>query len=427
MINTKALVQEIENKKYDMQLIEVYVDHSKLDQQRERYIQAIEQFELYFGEAEVEIYSTPGRSEVCGNHTDHQHGMVLATSINLDSIAVVTPNNTGIIRIKSENYDLFEVDCKQLQYSEAEKGTSKSLVKGVLEALSKDGYIIGGFTMYTTSDVLIGAGLSSSAAFEVLIGTVISGLYNGGKIDAVKLAQVAQYAENVYFGKPCGLMDQMACSVGNLINIDFKEANQPVVRKLDVDFEQYDYSLCIVDTKGSHADLTEEYGFIPSEMKAVAEALSCSVLREVKEEEFLKNIPLLREQLGDRAVLRALHYYQEERHVEQAVKALQDSDFAEFLAVIKESGNSSYKYLQNVYSNQDIHHQNVSVALALSEQNLGDNGVCRVHGGGFAGTIQAFVKNEAVEGYKAFIELVFGEDSCHVLKVRKYGGIKVIG
>ncbi len=426
MIYSKDLVEKLEGKAYDAQLQSIYVDSHLLEYQRARYIEAVEEYEKYFGEDMLEVYSTPGRSEVCGNHTDHQHGMVLATSINLDSIAIVSKNQEQIVRIKSKNYELFEVNIEDLAYREEEKETSISLVKGVLFALKEAGYRVEGFNLYTTSDVLIGAGLSSSAAFEVLIGTVISGLFNDMLISPVKIAQVAQYAENVYFGKPCGLMDQMACSVGSLIHIDFKELDNPIVNKIEIDFEQYNYSLCIVDTKGSHVDLTRDYGMIPEEMKSVAEYMGCQVLREVEEADFIQKIPEIRTHLDDRAVLRTLHFYKEEKHVQSAVNALQEDRFEEFLEVIRQSGNSSFKYLQNVYTNRDIEHQNVSVALALSEEFLGDNGVCRIHGGGFAGTIQCFIKNDVVYEYKHFIEKVFGKDSCIVLKVRKYGGCKVI-
>ena len=427
MIHSTTLLQELEHNRYDEKLQDVYLDTHLIDYQRARYIESVKEFERYYGEGMIEIYSTPGRSEVCGNHTDHQHGMVLATSINLDSIAVVSKNGDGIIRIKSKNYDMFEINIEDLAYREEERETSISLVKGVLFGLKNAGYQVGGFNLYTTSDVLIGAGLSSSAAFEVLIGTVVSGLFHNLTISPVKLAQIAQYAENVYFGKPCGLMDQMACSVGNLIHIDFEDPRNPKVNKIATDFEQFHYSLCIVDTKGSHADLTKDYGMIPSEMKAVAEYMGCQVLRQVEEADFIEKIPAIREHISDRAVLRALHFYQEEEHVLAAVRALQEKHFEDFLSVIYKSGNSSFKFLQNVYTNSDVEHQNVSVALALSERYLGNNGVCRVHGGGFAGTIQCFIKNDKVYDYKQYIEKIFGKDSCLILKVRKYGGIKVIG
>jgi galactokinase len=292
--------------------------------------------------------------------------------------------------------------------------------------LQEAGYQIGGFTAYITSDVLMGAGLSSSAAFETIIGTILSGLYNNMEVSPVFIAQAGQYAENVYFGKPCGLMDQMACSVGGLINIDFADPAEPVMRKVEVEFEDYHYSLCIVDTKGSHADLTDEYAAVPAEMKAVAEKLGKPVLRQIDAEEFYKNIPELRDELGDRAVLRAIHFLNENERVGKQVAALNEGRFADFLQLVKESGNSSFKYLQNVYTSKDVQNQAMSIGLAVAETVLGDHGVSRVHGGGFAGTIQIFVENEFVPEIKAAMDGVFGEGSCHVLKVRKYGGMKVL-
>ena len=295
-----------------------------------------------------------------------------------------------------------------------------------INTLKELGYNVGGFNAFITSDVLMGAGLSSSAAFETIIGTIISGLYNDMTIDPVVIAQVGQYAENVYFGKPCGLMDQCASSVGSLINIDFNDVAKPIVNKVDVDFSKFGHSLCIVDTKGSHADLTDEYAAIPMEMKKVANYFGKEFLREVDEEDFFNDIAGARKACQDRAVLRAIHLFEENKRVDQEVKALNNSDFETFKKVVKESGDSSYKFLQNVYANCDVQNQSVSIGLAMSEKIIGRNGVCRVHGGGFAGTIQAFVKDEFVTAYKTEIERVFGKGSCHVLKVRKYGGKKVI-
>jgi galactokinase len=295
-----------------------------------------------------------------------------------------------------------------------------------INTLKDLGYKIGGFDAYITSDVLIGAGLSSSAAFEDIIGTIIDGLYNDMAIDMVTIAKVGQYAENVYFGKPCGLMDQCACAVGGLITIDFKDPENPDVKHVDVDFGEFGYSLCIVDAKGSHANLTDEYAAVPAEMKAVAQFFGKDVLREVNVQDFLDHMDEVREKCGDRAALRAYHFFKENDRVPQEVAALENKDFPAFLNLVKASGNSSYKVLQNVYASSDPQHQSVSLALTLSEDLLGDHGVCRVHGGGFAGTIQAFVANDYVDTYKKGIEKYFGEGSCHVLKVRKYGGKKVL-
>ena len=424
--SVKKLKEALKEGKYDQLLKDIYVDESVLAYQQERYIKALESFEKIYGEKEVEIYSAPGRSEVGGNHTDHQYGKVLATSINLDAIAIVAPKDEAVIDLKSEGYDRIQVDLDHLDKNDVKEGSSESLIAGVAFKLKEEGYKIGGFEAYVISDVLNGAGMSSSAAFEVLIGNILSGLYNDMKISPVFLAQAGQFAENEFFGKPCGLMDQMASSVGGLINIDFEDPKNPKIKKVEVDFEEYGHSLCIVDTKGSHADLTDDYAAIPEEMKEVAGFFDKAVLREVDKDDFYLNLPKIREILGDRAVLRAMHLFEENKRVDEQVKALEDGDFETFKKLIKESGNSSFKYLQNVYSNHDLNNQSVSIGLAMSDISLGDRGVSRVHGGGFAGTIQAFVPNDIVGMYKKNMEHVFGEGACHVLKVRPYGGMKVL-
>ena len=425
MIKATILVEELINKKYDELLNDIYVDTNLLDYQRERYVKAINEYVSLYGDTDVEIYSAPGRSEVGGNHTDHQHGCVLAAAVNLDAIAVVGRVDNKI-KVLSDDFDIAPINLEDLEIKKAEEGTSEALIRGVCARLKELGYNVGGFNAFITSDVLMGAGLSSSAAFETIIGTIISGLYNDMTIDPVVIAQVGQYAENVYFGKPCGLMDQCASSVGSLINIDFNDVAKPIVNKVDVDFSKFGHSLCIVDTKGSHADLTDEYAAIPMEMKKVANYFGKEFLREVDEEDFFNDIAGARKACQDRAVLRAIHLFEENKRVDQEVKALNNSDFETFKKVVKESGDSSYKFLQNVYANCDVQNQSVSIGLAMSEKIIGRNGVCRVHGGGFAGTIQAFVKDEFVTAYKTEIERVFGKGSCHVLKVRKYGGKKVI-
>lgn len=422
--NTVELKKQFVKGEYDSLLTDIYLDENKIEYQRARYVKAIEKFEALYGEADVEIYSAPGRSEVSGNHTDHQHGEVLAASINLDAIAIVKKND--VVRVVSDNYDMITIALDDIEKKDEEEGTTTSLIKGVLAGLKKRGNAIGGFDAYITSDVLIGAGLSSSAAFETAIGTIVSGLYNDMKVSAVDIAIIGQYAENVYFGKPCGLMDQMACSVGSLVHIDFADKENPFIDPVSVDFDKFGYSLCITDTKGSHADLTHEYAAVPQEMRAVAAILGKEVLHGTALEDLLKNADEIREKAGDRAFLRAMHFVTENVRVQNAVAALRTEDFDGFLKMIKASGDSSFKYLQNVYTNQNVVHQNVSVALAVSESVLGSNGVCRVHGGGFAGTIQAFVKNEAVKEYKETLDKVFGEGACAVLKVRKYGGMKVL-
>lgn len=425
-MNTQMLIEKIQNGELDNRLLDIYVDSKLMEYQKSRYIAAIKKFEALYQAGEVVLFSAPGRSEVGGNHTDHQHGKVLATSINLDSIGVVRATDDNIIRLVSDNYDEIVISLDDILLKEEEKETTTALIKGMVSGFLNRKFEVGGFSAYVTSDVLIGAGLSSSAAFETLIGTILSGLYNNMNVSAVDIAIIGQYAENIYFGKPCGLMDQMACSVGNLVYIDFENPNKPIVEKIEFDMEKYGYSLCITDTKGSHADLTDEYAAVTKEMKLVAKHFGQEVLRGITAQDILKDIKVLRSALGDRSVLRALHFVKENERVSHEVDALKKGDFEQFIECVKKSGDSSYKYLQNVYSNSDVQIQNVSIALAISDVVLQGNGVSRVHGGGFAGTIQAFVKNDTVEEYKKSMDLVFGEGSCSDLRIRKYGGIQVV-
>lgn len=425
-MEARELQLEIAAGKYDDLLLDIYVDEAKITYQKQRYTKAIEEYVSVFGNEDVEIYSAPGRSEVGGNHTDHQQGEVLAASINNDAIAIVHLMQNQVVRIASERYGILTVYLDDIDMVESEKETTISLIKGVLYKAQQMGYKIGGFQAYVTSDVLIGAGLSSSAAYETLIGTILSGLYNEMKIDPIEIAIIGQFAENVYFGKPCGLMDQMACSVGNLVHINFADIKNPKVEKVTFDLNKHGYSLCITDTKGSHADLTADYAAIPKEMKNVAACFGKDVLLGITVEDILQNIAIVRGQVGDRGVLRALHFIRENERVRKEVEALENEDIDTFFKEVANSGNSSFKYLQNVYSNTDVQHQNVSLALAISEDFLGKNGVCRVHGGGFAGTIQAFVKNDIVIEYQKIMDKVFGQGACSVLKIRKYGGMKVL-
>ncbi|MCI9647540.1 MAG: galactokinase [Lachnospiraceae bacterium] len=426
MEHTKTLLEEFAAQQHQERLAEIYVDPGVLPYQCTRYQRAIREFENLYGSGEAEIYSAPGRSEVGGNHTDHQHGEVLAASINLDAIAIVRRTEENQIQLLSDGYPMITVDLSNLENKKEEEGTSVGLIRGMAYGLQKNGHKIGGFQAYVTSDVLNGAGMSSSAAFEVLVGTILSGLYNEMSVSPVEIAQVAQYAENVYFGKPCGLMDQMACSVGGLIHIDFAEPASPIVEKVEVDFGVYKHSLCITDTKGSHADLTDDYALIPQEMKKVAKYFGKDFLREVDPASFCKELPKIRKKCGDRPVLRALHFFEEDKRVEKEVSALREGDFQAFLQTVKESGDSSFKYLQNIYTNKDVQNQSVSIGLAVSDSILPGHGVSRVHGGGFAGTIQAFVADDFVEEYRRGLDNVYGEGSCHVLKVRPFGGIKVL-
>ncbi|MCM1159023.1 MAG: hypothetical protein NC300_11750 [Bacteroidales bacterium] len=426
MKDTHLLVKELQHQVYRDLLIDIYVDSEKIPYQTNRYIHAIQQYEKAFGCDGAEIYSAPGRSEIGGNHTDHQHGEVLAASINNDAVAVVKKSGEPMVKVISDGYPLISVSLDDLGKKDEEEGTTASLIRGVLAGMQAHGYTLGGFQAYITSDVLIGAGLSSSAAFESIIGTIVSGLYHNMTIPAVEIAIIGQYAENVYFGKPCGLMDQMVCSVGGLVHIDFANPDKPMINRINFDLDSHGYSLCITDTKGSHADLTADYADIPAEMKRAAACLGKEVLREVTKAELFSNLNKIRETVNDRAALRAIHFVEENERVQREAAALKEDNLAEFLHTVKASGDSSFKYLQNVYACHDVEHQNVSLALAVSDSILGENGVSRIHGGGFAGTIQAFVKNTALSEYKNAMDNIFGEGSCTILKIRKYGGMRVL-
>lgn len=389
----------------------------------ERYLMLCDRFaKCYSADRQVRLFSAPGRTEVGGNHTDHQRGSVLAGSVNLDVIAVVSENSDRKIRLQSAGYEMDIIDIDLLEPQSKEQGKAAALIRGMCARMRELGYAVGGFDAYTTSNVLKGSGLSSSAAFEVLVGVIISHLFNGGSIDPVLIAKMAQYAENVYFGKPCGLMDQMASSVGGFVAIDFADKENPVIEKVEFDFAASHHSLCIVNTGGNHANLTQDYADITAECAAVAWYFGKAVLREVDETAFYREIAGVRKKCGDRAVLRAIHFFADNRRAKEERDALRSDDFSRFLDLINRSGDSSYKYLQNVYSNSSVTEQGLALALALSERYLGGQGACRVHGGGFAGTIQAFVPNDLLEGYRACMEAVFGRSSCYVLRIRPVGG-----
>lgn len=426
MTNSNLLLTKLQNHELDSVLAEIYGNEDdELSAQRTRYQHAITKYNELFGEGDIEIYSAPGRTEICGNHTDHQNGHVLAASINLDVIAIVGASDSYTVDFVSEGYDPIHCDISDLDICEAEKGTTTALIKGVVKGMQNHSYKTGAFKAYVTSDVLSGSGLSSSAALEAILGTIQSGLFNNMTVSPVDIAIIGQYAENVYFGKPCGMMDQIACSVGDFAHIDFGTPGQPVVTKINFDIFSEGYRLCIVDTKGSHANLTDDYAAVPREMKQVANYFGKEYLSEITFDTFMEGLPKLYGSVDDRAVLRAYHFLSENERVQKAATALQENQFQDFLAIIRESGESSYKFLQNVYSNRYFEQQPIPVALALSEYYLQDNGVCRIHGGGFAGTIQVFLREECVAGYKAFIENILGEGTCHVLRIRKQGGIKV--
>ncbi len=382
-------------------------------------------FAAAFGGAPERYFSAPGRTEIGGNHTDHQRGRVLAAAVNLDTVAAVRINGTDTIRILSQGYPLCEVDVKELTPREDEINTTPALIRGVAARFAQLGCEVRGFDAYCESTVLPGSGLSSSAAYEVLIGTIVNHLFFEGKVSQAEVAQIGQYAENVFFGKPCGLMDQTASAVGNLVTIDFFDKEHPVIQPVNFDFSACGHALCIIDTRASHADLTDEYAAIPNEIKAVCAHFGKEVLSQIDEAEFYAAIPALRKSCGDRAVLRAVHFYQDNARVPRQVAALEAGDFAAFLKLVKESGHSSYMYLQNVIPAGYKEHQDVAIALALCEHYLQGKGAYRVHGGGFAGTVQAFVPFEILEDFRAGIDSVLGEGACHVLSIRPQGGVEM--
>ena len=381
-------------------------------------------FEAAFGGAPERYFSAPGRTEIGGNHTDHQRGRVLAGAVNLDTVAAVKCNGTNLIRIQSKGYPLSVVDLSEMEPVAAEINSTPALIRGVAARFAQLGCKVGGFDAYCESTVLPGSGLSSSAAFEVLVGTIINHLFFEGKVSQPEVAMIGQYAENVFFGKPCGLMDQTASAVGNLVTIDFFEAGKPVIEPVAFDFGACGHALCIIDSGADHADLTDEYAAVPGEMKAVAAFLGKEVLTEIDEAEFYAAIPAIRKACGDRAVMRAIHFYQENARVPQQVAALREGDFNKFLSLVKQSGYSSYMYLQNVIPAGYKAHQDVAVALALCEHYLCGRGAYRVHGGGFAGTVQAFVPNDILDSFVAGIDGALGAGACHVLSIRPQGGVE---
>ena len=382
-------------------------------------------FAATFGTVPERYFSAPGRTEIAGNHTDHQRGRVLAAAVNLDTVAAVRKNGTDVIRIQSKGYPMSIVDLKQLQPVESEINSTPALIRGVAARFTQLGCKVEGFDAYCESTVLPGSGLSSSAAYEVLIGTIVNHLFFEGKVSQPEIAMIGQYAENVFFGKPCGLMDQTASAVGNLVTIDFFEKDHPVIEPVQFDFASCGHALCIIDTGADHADLTDEYAAIPGEIKAVAAYFGKEVLTQIDEAEFYANLPALRKACGDRAVIRSIHFYQENARVPQQVAALQAGDFDKFLTLIKQSGYSSYMYLQNVIPAGYKTHQDVALALALAEKLLNGRGAYRVHGGGFAGTIQAFVPFDILDTFVAGIDGVLGQGACHVLSIRPQGGVEM--
>ena len=426
-MKTAELKQALAGTTLDTRFCEIY-GSAALGTQKARYLHAVEEFEkLYGADREAALYSVAGRSELSGNHTDHNHGCVIAASIDLDIIAVASPSAGSVIRVKSEGFPEDVVDFGVYNApNPARYEKSDSLIAGMVAGFRKEGLAVGGFDAYTTSNVLKGSGISSSAAFEDMIGNILNYVYNDGKVSNVEIAKLAQYAENRFFGKPCGLMDQMACAVGGIIAIDFRDPSAPVIEQTDFDLSAAGYNLCIVNTGGNHADLTGDYASVPAEMKSVAAYFGKEVLRDTDENAVLAAIPALREKVGDRAILRALHFFAENRRVAAQKAALKAGDLDTFLANVIASGRSSFCYLQNVYTTKNVSEQGLSLALCLAERVLsGKRAAWRVHGGGFAGTIQAFVPTEDVAEFRAVMDAAFGEGRCMVLRVRPEGALRV--
>lgn len=418
------LYKMLKNGEMDQSLIQTGCED--INAYRTRATEVMNGFEKTFGVKEdtlAALCSAPGRTEICGNHTDHQHGHVLAAAVNLDFLACVSPNGTQTVHFQSEGWPMTTVDLSDLKQQEAEKETTASLVRGVMAELAKAGYTIGGFDMYAVSNVLPGSGLSSSAACEILLGVAGNHLFCQDELDAVTLAKIGQKAENQYFGKPSGLMDQTASSVGDAVAIDFADPSAPIVRSVTANLEELGLALCIVDCGADHAALTGEYASIPQEMKKVAAFFGKKVLREVQEEEVLKAMPQLRRAVGDRAVLRALHFYADDRRAVEEADALERRDRDAFLQLVKESGRSSWELLQNITPAGAVEAQDMAIALEVAEIALNGKGACRVHGGGFAGTIQAFVPTESVSEFCERMELMLRKGCCHVLNIRPVGGI----
>ncbi len=424
-MNLTEIKTAVENGKFDKELKFLY---NETEKQKVRYAAACESFkEIFPVSGDIRIFSAPGRTEVSGNHTDHQHGSVLAGSVDLDVIAIVSLNDDGVIRIKSEGYDMDTVSVNELDRKDGETGQAISLIRGVCSKFAQMGCKLQGFNAYTTSNVLKGSGLSSSAAFEVLIGNILNGLFAENKVSPIEIAKIGQFAEREYFGKPCGLLDQMASSLGGFTYADFHNPENPITESIDLDINNFGYSLCVVDTGGNHANLTDDYAGITVECGKISQALGVSYLRDADTDEFYDKIAALRESCGDRAVLRAFHFFNEQERVENQKTALKSGDFEGFLSLVNASGQSSFDYLQNLYSVSNVSEQGLALGIAFTKRFLNGKGACRVHGGGFAGTIQCYIPTDLVAEYKTYIEKIFGNGSCHILSIRPVGGYELKG
>ena len=425
-MNQEHTLKLLESEKAKKLLGELYGKAAVAENQK-RYEDLVGKFVKEFGEKDLYLFSSPGRTEISGNHTDHNHGKVLAGSINLDCVGVATVNDTNFVNIVSETFNQsFTIDLNHLEPSDRMAGTV-DLVKGLLKGFEESGYEVGGFDAYVTSNVISAAGVSSSASFEMLLCSMLNTFFNAGKMDTVAYAHIGKYSENHYWNKASGLLDQMACAVGGLITIDFLEPQAPVVEKIDFDFTSQNHSLIIVNTGKGHADLSADYSSVPNEMKKVAQFFGKEVCAEIKEQDVIDHLAELRAYAGDRSVLRALHFFEENKRVEAEVKALKENRFGDFLDGITSSGNSSWKWLQNCYTNSNVQEQGISIALALTEMFIAEKkrGACRIHGGGFAGVIMAMLPNDLVDEYVAYIEKAMGEGSAYRMSIRPYGAICV--
>ena len=422
-MNISDYISSLQKGRFDTALSGLY---GEAETARKRYEKALNRFrEIFPGREDIRVFSAPGRSEIGGNHTDHQNGCALGAAVDLDVIAVAAFHREGVVRIHSENHRPFEIELSDLTVHEDEKGTSKGIVRGIAAKFSEICALNGGFDLYSVSNVISGSGLSSSAAFETLIGTVFNLGYNRGETSAVEIAKIGQYAENVYFGKGSGLLDQLVCSSGGFVFIDFAEPENPAVKKIDFDFASAGYNLCVTDTKGSHSDLTDDYTAVPTEMKSVAAYFGKSVLREVDAEDFYAAVPDLHGKVSDRAILRAIHFFGENQRAKAEASALESGDIEGFFRLYRQSADSSANLLQNHYAPKKPAEQGIPLALAVSRLVLGENAAVRVHGGGFAGTVQAFVPIEKTEEYQQKMNALFGGGSCYVLRVRPVGGVEI--
>ncbi|MDC7124558.1 MAG: galactokinase family protein [Spirochaetales bacterium] len=430
MAVVSEIIGEITSAKADNIFLEIYKPE-KLEEQKSRYINLLSRHKELFGDVEAMVISAPGRTELGGNHTDHNHGNVLAGSVDFDSVCVISASSNNMVAFVSEGYDSISLDSSDLEVKTEEKDTTDALIRGILFRFTELGYKIGGFNLNMESSVLPGSGLSSSASVEVMIGTALSELFNDGEVGFVEVAQIGQYAENLYFGKACGLMDQVACAAGGVVGIDFKDPAAPVIKPVKVNFSENGYRLMITDVKSSHANLSDEYSAMPIEMKSVANVLGKEVCREISMEEIIANIDKIRKECGDRAVIRAIHFLNENNRAVSQLEALENGDIDTYLKLVNGSGNSSFKYLQNVYVNFMHKDQAVSIALAVTEDFLNSCDpegpcACRIQGGGFAGTIQAYVPNESMAEYITLMENVFGKASCFELVIRNKPACRVL-